>query len=465
MSRSYPQTRHGSFVDKVLVALYLVGIYLGIAFQLPGGVPVPQVVAGLAGFGLLMKHAGQISTRHVVPVIVVLVLAVCSILTAPDYGLLNERFKGFVQFTYAMMITYGFFLAARTLSARWLARFFMAFCVAIIVGCAMENAIPAFKAVSDAFRGWVFESGVYDSDIRDIGLYGQVRPKLFTSEPSFVAFSFTLFAFAWYVVSRMPAKAIVYIVMLAVGYEFLRSPTMLIGVGLVPAYEILIASRGVGRGGMQLNWSRATVATVVSAILAVAGLIVATVVFAARIEEIVAGNDPSFFARIIAPPMLALEILAEYPLTGVGMTGWEFLDAKVQQIYATTSWLSLELEIESAQHAITNYFWLHWIFLGLFWGLAVLAAMSWYIARLGVPSVLFCWGVWAVFGQAAGGWVDPRTWTVLLLAAAVSVVHQRDKRMARHAVEVQRMRRRQRMAAMAPTAPIPVRPRLVSGYS
>lgn len=417
---------HATVADQILVGLYLLGIYLGISLHLPGGVPVPQVVAGVAGMALLLKNAPRVTTRHLVALITVLVIGVLSVLTAPEYQYLGERFKGFVQFTYSLLIGYGFFLAAHRLTRRWLAGFLLSFCGVILIGCLLESTVPAFKAASDAFRGLVFEAGVYDADIRDQMLYGMVRPKLFTSEPSFVSFAYTLFAFGWYVVSRLPGKTFIYIGMLMAGYLLLKGPTLVLGVGLVAVHEVLLASRTGAVGSRRLNMSRASLATLVSAVLAVAGLIVAMQLFQTRVENILAGYDPSFFARIIAPPIIAFDVIGDHPLTGVGLTGWEYIEGMVQQLYATTRWLAMDTGFESAAHAITNYFWLHWIFLGLLWGIAVLIAMSWYLTRIGVPSVLFCWAVWTVFGQAAGGYVDPRTWTVLALAAAISVVYERE---------------------------------------
>jgi hypothetical protein len=41
---------------------------------------------------------------------------------------------------------------------------------------------------------------------------------------------------------------------------------------------------------------------------------------------------------------------------------------------------------------------------------------------LGVPSVLYCWTVWIILGQASGSYVGPKTWSVMLIAAAASIL-------------------------------------------
>jgi hypothetical protein len=74
---------------------------------------------------------------------------------------------------------------------------------------------------------------------------------------------------------------------------------------------------------------------------------------------------------------------------------------------------------------VINYFWEHWIYLGVVWGLITMGALTVWLRVLGIPSVAFCWAVWAILGQAAGAYVGPSCWAVLFLAGAAAVLHQR----------------------------------------
>jgi hypothetical protein len=74
-----------------------------------------------------------------------------------------------------------------------------------------------------------------------------------------------------------------------------------------------------------------------------------------------------------------------------------------------------------------NYFWLHWIYLGLLWGSVILVALVWYLRVLGAPSLLFCGAVWIVFSQASGAYVSPGAWLVLYLSCALAIMHQRER--------------------------------------
>lgn len=439
-------------IDAILVTLFLLGVYLDVKLWLPGGIPVPAVLAGAAGGLLLAKHIGAMTERHFVALVTILVLYLASLLSATDTSFAGERFKGFIQLSYSLLAAYGFFLAAIQLGADRLGRICLAFCGAILIGCTLEN-YTAFKQLSDGFRNAVFESGVYGADLRDELLYGRVRPKLFTSEPSMVTFGFSLFAFGWYALSRSGLRLPIYLGMIALGYFLMRGPTLLLALSLVPVYEILIRARrgpeGRFDGAHAMRW--AVLAMVLAAATVAAGL----ALYGARLEAIASGEDASFFARVIAPAMAAGEMLSRYPVAGAGLTGWEFIDPVVVQIYASADALSISYWFDGAANSITNYFWLHWIFLGLFWGAVLLVALTWLLRTLGVRDVLFCWIVWVVFGQSVGAYVAPRTWAVLMFASAIAVICSR---------RGEYMVLRDGRASAGPQTAVPATPRLVAPF-
>ena len=83
--------------------------------------------------------------------------------------------------------------------------------------------------------------------------------------------------------------------------------------------------------------------------------------------------------------------------------------------------------VKPATELLINYFWLHWIYLGLVWGTIVAVAITAWFVVLGVPSPAFCWMAWTILGQASGAYVGPTCWAVLFLAGAAAVLHQRDE--------------------------------------
>jgi len=459
----FSTARPPTLLDHLLIVGFLLGIYLDVAVHLPGGVPVPAILAGATGGLLLLKHAGRISERQVLALVGVVVVLLLSTLTAPDYGYLRERFKGVIQFAYSLTIGYGFFIAAAQYDRDRLARPFLWFCLVIVAGCALENFVPAVRNLSDGFRSVAFSSSnVYSADLRDQILYGRIRPKLFTSEPSAVTFAYTLFAFVWYVLSTARWKLFGFLGFLTAGYLLMRGPSLLLGFATIPLYEILLAPRRGPPENVRYDTAAIMRSTTAAAFLAVGGVFAAATLYQERIADILSGQDPSFFSRIIAPALTAFKVVAEHPVSGAGLTGWEYIETIVQQIYAASDALSTDYYFDNAATALTNFFWLHWIFLGLFWGVVLLLALSFFLRALGAPSLLFCWTVWAVFGQSSGGYVDPRTWIVLILACAASVIADRDARMA----DAMRLRSFWgRTPAAAPAPPQGSQPELTLGTS
>lgn len=419
--------------DRVLVVVFLLGFYIDIALRLPGGIPLPNVLAGAAGCLLLLKNAGKVQERHAVALLAVIMLYLGFILLAPDDRLLVERIKGLIQITYSLVICYGFYLGAIRFDRAGLARILLLFCAAILVGAALEN-YTSFRAVSDAFRARVYDIGLYASDARDILYYGRVRPKLFTSEPAALNMAFAVLLFAWYVLARWRLKLAAYLACILAGYFLMRGPTLVFSVLLVPLYEALLVARRGPPGATRADAMRAALAVALAAALAAAAAYAAVTFFPDRLRAIASGQDASFFGRVVAPPLTALEIVEKHPVAGAGLAAWEYIDGTVQRVYDRTTQLELRVPFADARDAITNYFWLHWIWLGLAGGVVMLAALSWYLRLLGAPSVLFCWGVWAVFGQSSGAYVSPRTWIVLTIACVVSILHERERERGRASV-------------------------------
>jgi hypothetical protein len=75
---------------------------------------------------------------------------------------------------------------------------------------------------------------------------------------------------------------------------------------------------------------------------------------------------------------------------------------------------------------MTNTFWLHWIHLGLMWGVATLASLRLWRRRAGTLSVRFCRIVWVILGQASGFYVGSKTWAVLPVAAGAAGLSTRE---------------------------------------
>ncbi len=406
------------WLDLGLVAIFLMGIYLGVSLPITQKIPLTAAPSGFAGLVMLWRRRDEIDASHLAGLFGVLALYVVSVLAAPDLSWLSKRFTGFLQLSYSLVIGYGMFLTMIRADRDQLARLFLVFCLFMLVGCLLES-YAGLRPLSDAVRLKIYDSGVYDSDLRDQILYGRIRPKWFTSEPSAVTFSYTLFGFAWLVMSRWRWKLAGYLALAGAGVVAMPGPTLLLMLVLVMPYELFVAGRVPGQPA---SVNRTITVVVLSALLLIVAAIVGSVVFAERLRTIDNGNDPSFFFRVTGPMLVALEIFKVYPWAGAGLTAEPFILNLVMNVFVRSPHFSAGWDFAAGPDILTNYFWLHWIYLGLVMGSLIAAALALWLRQIGVPSALFCFMVWAVLGQASGAYVGPKTWAVLYIVAGAATL-------------------------------------------
>ena len=433
-----PSRRRGatSFggIDIALVCLFLAGIYTNYTIQVSANVPFPSVPAGVAGLLLLWRWRDRVTTAAFAGFIGVLLLYVISILCATDVGFLPRRFNGLIQLTYSLTVGYGLFLAVTQASRRQIANLFLTFSLVILVGCLFEN-YGGLRPASDAVRKVLYSSGIYENDLRDVVFYHRVRPKFFASEPAGVTFCYALFTFIWMVVSTWRWKIPIYVVLFGLGTFAMPGPTLLLMLLLILPYMLFLASRKDGK----LDYTRAVRVFCIAALFLGAFVVLGQSLFSARLKEATSGNDPSFFYRVQGPFLAALDVSRSYPLAGTGLTGEPFIEREVVNIYVRSPDYSARWQVVTpATELLINYFWLHWIYLGVFWGLILTVAISVWLKVSGTPSPAFCWLAWAILGQASGAYVGPKCWAVMFLAAAAAVLHERPTASANNVADQRR---------------------------
>ena len=425
--RAYPVAARAptglDWLDCALICLFLLGLYTNYTIQISAKVPFPSLPSGIAGMLLLWRRRDLIRPAHLAGLVGVLALYLISILCATNIEFLPRRTNGLIQLAYSITIGYALFLTVTQGTRQQIARLFLGFSLVILIGCLLE-AYAGLRPVSDAVRNVLYSKGIYENDLRDVLFYGRVRPKFFASEPASVTFCYTLFTFIWMVVSPWRWKLPIYVGLIALGLFAMPGPTLLLMLLLMLPYMLFLASRRRGR----LDPARFMVVACVALLFLGAFVVLAQSLFPVRLEEITSGNDPSFFYRVRGPALAGLQTMAHYPFAGAGLTGEPFIENDVTNFYVRSAGYSAGWQaVSPATELLINYFWLHWIYLGVVWGLIIIAALTVWLRVLGVPSPAFCWMAWAILGQASGAYVGPTCWAVLFLAGAAAVLHQRSE--------------------------------------
>jgi hypothetical protein len=407
-------------IDLVLICMFMAGLYTNYTVPISDKLPFPSAPAGLAGAIMLWRRRQWIGGRSFAWLVTVFLIYIVSILIAPNISYLPRRFNGLVQLTYSILIGYALFLTLVQGTRQQIARLFLCASLVILVGCLLET-YGGLRPLSDGVRAALYQRGLYENDLRDVLMYKRVRPKFFASEPASVTFCYSLFTFIWFVVSRARLKLALYLALMTAGIFAMPGPTLLLMLLLVLPYMLFLASRRNGR----FNGLRFAQVAVVAAIFSMSFGILAVEVFPERFERAAAGDDASFFYRVRGPAIAGMDSLMNAPV-GSGLTGEPFLAEHVIQLYVRSpAYSSGWAMVHPASELLINYFWLHWIYLGPFLGLIVIAAVSFWLRVLGVPSPAFCWFSWAILGQASGAYVGPTCWSVLFLMGAAALIHQR----------------------------------------
>jgi hypothetical protein len=379
------------WLDMALICLFLIGMYTNYTIMVSAKVPFPSAPCGIAGLILLWRRRDLITPRAFVGFIIVLLFFLISVLCATDIRFLPRRTNGLIQLTYSLIIGYALFLTVTHASRRQVAGLFLGFSLVILVGCLLEGH-AGLRPLSDAVRNVLYSQGIYENDLRDVMFYKRVRPKFFASEPSSVTFCYTLFTFLWMVVSRWRWKLVAYVGLLGLGLFAMPGPTLLLMLLLMVPYMLFLASRRAGR----LDFGRLLMVACIAVFFFGAFFVLAESLFPARLEAIMSGDDPSFFYRVQGPALAGLDVIAHYPIAGGGLTGDPFLEKEITNVYLRSSFYSAAWQVVSpATELVVNYFWLHSIYLGLVWGLIVMAALTVWLRVLGVPS------------PASAGWSGP----------------------------------------------------------
>jgi hypothetical protein len=425
--RAYPVAARAptglDWLDCALIGLFLLGLYRNFTIQISAKVPFPSAPAGVAGILLLWRRRDLIRPAHLAGLLGVLALYLISILCATNVEYLPRRTNGLIQLTYSIMIGDALFLTVTQGTRQQIGRLFLTFAVVILIGCLLE-AYAGLLPVSDAVRSVLYSRGLYENDLRDVMFYNRVRPKFFASEPASVTFCYTLFTFIWMVVSPWRWKLPAYVGLMALGVFAMPGPTLLLMLLLTLPYMLFLPSRRRGR----LDPGRFLAVACLAMLFFAAFVVFAQSLFPVRLEEITSGNDPSFFYRVRGPAQAGVDIMEHYPFAGAGLSGEPFIETEVTNLYVRSTGYSAGWQVVSpATELLINYFWLHWIYLGIVWGLLIVFALSIWLRALDVPSLAFCWVAWAILGQAWGAYVGPTCWAVLLLAAAAAVLHQRSE--------------------------------------
>lgn len=413
-----------------LFVLALIGLHLRLTMYAGSTPVVPNYLILFSTATMVVMYQREILASVGTPLAVLgaFVLLAPMFSAAPSNGYF-ARIPSLLSFLSSIISSVGLYVALRHVPHARLRRIAVWMWIVLISLALLERTAlgPLFSAIRESlYMG--SGRGVYDQTERDLSLYGQVRITAFASEPSFLAFTLsTLSSLAYFVhpAPRSIQAAGQYFGMILISYYIAPS--------LVYAFFLLATivwalwpktSRGFMLGG-----------------IVICGVCVVLLPFSSELSSFLlqlAGSRAqtgSFFGRILVAPQAGLDVLAEWPLAGVGVGNDQAALPIIKQIwndsgaFAIFPWFN-NVDLR-AQDLMSSGFWWQWIFLGLFGGLAFIGIIAWILRNLRVEypfrSILCSWIIW----YSGSAFVDAISWFILAIVS---------------------------LSAVAPTAPRPVSP-------
>jgi len=404
-----------------LLLLYLLGAYTGVSIYSGTQILVPSVACvAIAGALYILKW--QSVPRQFICVVYALV-----VMLAIQYAISTFRYgdqdgvmlRATINQIASILTGFALVLLSFQISADHFSRVLKHFWLFLVIGATLEQ-FAGLAIISDAFRSLVYPKSAYVADVRDLQLFGGIRPKVFSLEPSFVGIWFTATMSAWLACtdarpfsSRFNAALVTCLWM---GYV-VRSSTIAFVAPLYVAQLLLLPSLRVKRRGDHL--SRAIIATALVGAFILVGVI---------IELLPRGLAPEFvygdsvYGRLIAPRLVTQAILTDSPIAGIGLGNQDTLFAATLPVYLSNrlAFTGGYLEASSARSLITNSFFLHWIYLGIVFGLIAATGYVRLLRSIQIQSVSYVVATVSIIWFSIGGYVTVQCWTLFFLFATAA---------------------------------------------
>jgi hypothetical protein len=312
-------------VRSLLVIFSLLGLYSQIPLSL-GGVQVPNVLGLISGAALLGINAKQVEVEHVKRICSILVIAFFSIILAPQFNeFFSSRLLALVQMTISMISGYGLFLELRKAHTERAAKLFISFCIIIIVGSLLEVVSP-LRGIITAFTVYIWDYDFLNQSIRDLNIAGFVRPTFFTSEPSHVAKGIVIFAIALLILNPTAKAAFWTGAILVIGIAITRSPSVAVGIPMI--FIVYWYAHRKYLGGLERG-KRARQAIALLILIGTPMAAGSLILLTERIDQVVSGTDYSVSLRLLASTRIGLEAALRYPIGGVGLGGYQAVEALI----------------------------------------------------------------------------------------------------------------------------------------
>ena len=414
----YPVDRtFGAWIHRILLFIFYLGFYTRVYLDVGVDSVIWCYPSGIAASVLIVLNLHRPVFRKTFVLFSALVCFIYLFCIEVGHGLRFTFPKAsFGLFCYALFTAWGGAVGLLRLRASEIEKFLRFTCVFIVIGGALEQISP-LRSVSDAFRAQAYARGHYSADDRDIAEHGGIRPKLFTQEPSHLAYVFVTTLTAGYLLARSKKRDLIYGLLAVFGLIVIRSPVNTLVFATLPIIYFFYIENS------RLNKRQIRGILIFGAVLLI-GSGVLIQVLSQRISSIMNREGGSNVSRVYVPLSVCSAVLVERPIFGAGLTptGTIFLENQIR-LAVHDSGLSYMLNHKDPNAFVKNAFLFHWINFGLIGG-----AVIWCIIRQigyaagGTKKAYVLAVIVSVLANGTSAYISPQLWITVFGLFALSAL-------------------------------------------
>jgi hypothetical protein len=310
----------------------------------------------------------------------------------------QERITGAFQFFSGLFIFASCIQFSKRSTFKMVDRFASYLLFFLLLVSALERT-GAINDVSALVRERLYEFSLYVGYERDYRSYGFSRPMAFLKEPAHLAWLSSLLGFYLYKRGCIKLGTVLFV---GFFFLFLVSSPVCITIFLALFVDYLF---------------RAKIGLILIAPLVLSfGSFLSIILFSSRIDGFLGGGDISLLSRVVGPPLVAFNVVLDYPLFGTGVTADTLVANYVYSVFFEFANLSALEAIDDSVLAkrVNNYVFQLFVYFGILGTLALSLILMRYTRRFsdstGVILVQFF-----VFSLGMGGLVLPKVFACLYL--------------------------------------------------
>lgn len=405
------------FFNRLIVVMF----FLGLLFNpFEAQQTIPYVLTMATAIALCFMHARAIPSREAYHVVLFLITALVCTIIAPRTEYFPARLRSYAYLSASVAAGFILYVELRRWPRRLIAKYAALGALSLLMGAGLEITIEAIERLSDAYREWNFRFP-YFNDQRDLFYHGMIRPKFFSAEPSHLGLNYSFLMIAWLLTSTRRRRLMMFALASGFGVFVMRTPILLI----LPVATVLylVFGRRSGMLGPARREARLTPGPI--------GIIVIAMIFSAfsweaigqRLAGILGGRDASAAVRIWVSFASVPRLLAESPLTGIGVGGTEAYahDVIATEFSSIGEWLIREkIATGMLEHLVQNSIASYMVAFGLLGGVIGLVILRQLQRHAAPNSGWIFWSMFLLFAMNIGALNGVVLWSTFFLFLAIT---------------------------------------------